>query len=54
MTKREKTMKLDKKDFLICGLITIIGIMTTMDVTPGEFYYLVSKTLPNYLKYKIL
>mgnify|MGYP000049722612 FL=1 len=54
MTKREKTMKLDKKDFLICGLITIIGIMTTMDVTPNEFFYLVSKTLPNYLKYKIL
>jgi len=47
-------MKLLKRDFIICGLITIIGIMTTMDVTPNEFFYLVSKTLPNYLKFKLI
>jgi len=47
-------MKLLKRDFIICGLITIIGIMTTMDVTPNEFFHLVSKTLPNYLKFKLI
>ena len=46
-------IKLLKRDFIIGGLITIIGIMTIMDVTPNEFYFLVSKTLPNYLKYKL-
>ena len=47
-------IKLLKRDFIIGGLITIIGVMTIMDVTPNEFYFLVSKTLPNYLKYKLI
>ena len=47
-------MEFNRKDFYILSLVSIIMIMTQMDVTPTEFFYLVRYTLPNYLQYKLI
>jgi hypothetical protein len=42
------------KNFIIFILILIIYIMNHMNITPDEFLHLATKTLPNYLKYKLV
>jgi hypothetical protein len=41
------------KNLIIMALVLVIYIMNYMDITPDEFLHLTTKTLPNYLKYKI-
>jgi len=42
------------KNLIIMALLLIIYVMNHMDITPDEFLYLATKTLPNYLKYKLV
>ena len=42
------------KNLIIFMLLLVIYIMNHMDVTPDEFLHLATKTLPNYLKYKLV
>ncbi len=44
---------MDRKDFYIWGLVSLIIIMAKMDITPNEALHLIQHTLPNYIKYKL-
>jgi len=41
-------------NLIIFILLLIIYVMNSMDITPDEFLHLATKTLPNYLKYKLV